>query len=164
MSMKRCMVGVVSLLFLASCGSTQEAVQSAASAPQVVSSAPIASSSFAQQATQEEGAARTLLKTATLLGTAHDVAGTVNVYDDGVLEIEGFSYDGTAPDVYVAFGSLSEEGAFQYEVLATPLIEGAYSNETLALTMESGVDAAAYSAVSIWCHDFEEDFGSAPLQ
>ncbi len=158
---------VLSFLFLVSCSSATDASQDSPASSQEISSAMPAISSEAvssEMDTSSEPAQATPLKTATLSGIAHDVSGTVHVYENGTLELLNFSYDGAAPDVYVAFGSMDENGIFQYEILATALIEGEYNNETVVLPLEDGVDSTAYTAVSIWCHEFSEDFGSASFQ
>ncbi len=106
----------------------------------------------------------TVLKSATVPLGEHDTSGMFEFLSDGTVKITDFNYDGAAPDVYIALGDYDDEGNFVYGELATEKIDGAYENEDVMYELESGVDVEKYSAVSIWCHNFTEDFSSAQFK
>ncbi len=102
----------------------------------------------------------TTLKTATIAGTEHDVAAQVELLSDGTLNLTGFSYDGGAPDAYIALGNITD-GKFANELLIGVPFDRAYDNETFSTVLDEAALAADYTAISIWCHAYSEDFGSA---
>ncbi len=110
-----------------------------------------------------EEAVATPLKSGTIVDGQHDAAATVVLYDNQTIEVSDFTYDGRAPDTYIALGHFDENGVFVYEVWASEKFTEAAVGETFTLTVDDSVDLSQYTAVSIWCHAFSEDFGSAPL-
>ncbi len=103
-----------------------------------------------------------VILTGSLETYAHDVSGNVKIYEDGTLEITNFNYDGLAPDVYLALGHITDD--FLYQILLSEELEEAYEDETYTMIIPETVDINNYSALSVWCHEFAEDFGSTALK
>lgn len=91
----------------------------------------------------------------------HEVSGTVRIVDHNTLEVEDFSYDGGGPAVYFYLGTENTQAAFLNGIGVGPLLSGpAYNNETLTIDLPAGETMDMYNAVSVWCVDFEINFGS----
>ncbi len=108
---------------------------------------------------QEEGAS--VLKTAVFEPGEHSTSGTLEILSDNTVKISNFSYDGLAPDVYIALGTLSDNGEFVFEVVLTEIIVGDYNDEDVILNFAEDIDISQYSAASIWCLQYSEDFNSS---
>ncbi len=111
----------------------------------------------AEQTTDEAA----IVKSGVITDGEHDVAAVVNLYSDNTLEIVGLSYDGKAPDVYIAIGNKTEGGAFEKTELVTEKFEGSYENHDITIELGEGKE---FTAVSVYCDVYAEDFGSVILQ
>lgn len=101
--------------------------------------------------------------TATLPPGLHDVEATVTVIDDRTLQVEGFTYDGTAPAAYFYLGTAQSNTAFANGLQLDPQLTRAYNDELLTLTLPPGETLDGYTAISVWCAAFEVDFSSGTL-
>ncbi len=103
-----------------------------------------------------------ILKQGTFTTYAHDVSGSVKLYNNMMLEILNFTFDGGGPDVYVTLGNIEER--FKTYTIVGDRLSRAYENETLSIQLESDIDLGLFNAVSILCRDFNSDFGSTILE
>ncbi len=101
-----------------------------------------------------------VIKAAIIPKGEYDTSGKVEIMDNNILRISEFNYNGGAPDVYIALGNYDDNGDFIYGELVSPKLEGEYTNEELVYEISQNVDVNQYNAVSIWCHNFSEDFSS----
>lgn len=91
----------------------------------------------------------------------HNVGGVATIIDAHTLQIEHFNYDGTAPAVYFYLGATNTYSAFLNGLQLEPLLNRAYTNETLTLTLPVGETLDDYTAISVWCAEFHVSFSSA---
>ncbi len=98
-----------------------------------------------------------------LSSLAHNVSGNVTVYEDNSIDVVLFNYDGRAPDVYFALGHYNN-GEFVYEILITDIITEAFVDDTYEIIVDDDINLDDYEAISVWCHEFSEDFGSTELK
>ncbi len=94
--------------------------------------------------------------------TSHNVTGEVSIFSDNTLNIENFSYDGKAPDVYVYLGYY-EGNKFIPTHRISELLDRAYTGELFITSIPADIDFNSINAVSIWCDEFTEDMGSTSL-
>ena len=91
---------------------------------------------------------------------AHNVSGTATIIDNCTIEITNFTYDGGGPKVYF-YGAIdhnySSDAAFQ---LGSELQGKIYENESLTITLPNGKTLDDLTGLSVWCADFNADFGS----
>ncbi len=144
----------ISLLFIVGCSSNNEPVPTAT--PEATIALPVHPTPVVLDNEEIE---LEVLKTGTITNGEHKVSAVINLYNNGTLELTDFNYDGRAPDVYVAFGTI-EDGKFVYEGLLGDKITTALENETLTIQVDQNIDI---KAISIWCHQFTEDFGSTTM-
>ncbi len=102
----------------------------------------------------------TLLKSASITDGAHDVSAVIELYSDNTLLVTGFNYDGKAPDVYIAIGTKPDGGEFEPTQMVSEKLEGAYENGELTINLPEG---ATFDAVSVYCEQYNDDFGSVVL-
>ncbi len=102
-----------------------------------------------------------LVSSAVIENGEHESSATISIYSDNSVEVLNFNYDGRAPDVYIAVGNKSENGAFERVALISEKIEGVQQDATLKLTMD---DVGTFNAVSIYCEQYADDFGSSILE
>ncbi len=157
------------VLFFASC-STDDDTSSKAS---VSSSTPVASqstdeSSVPEVSSEQEDSSsdiqaedKTIIQTATITDGAHASSAIINIYSDNSVEVLNFNYDGKAPDVYIAVGNKDNSGNFERVALLSNKIEGAQQDATLMLELG---DVTEFNAVSIYCEQYSDDFGSSLLE
>ncbi len=98
--------------------------------------------------------------TASLSTIFHGVTGTVTILDENSLQVDNFSYDGTAPSVYFYLGTEDTPAAFASGLETTPRLTRAYNNETLFVELPPGETLDGWNAVSVWCSEFDVNFGS----
>jgi hypothetical protein len=91
----------------------------------------------------------------------HSVQAQVTIVNDTALQVEHFTYDGTAPAVYFYLGASDNDGDFASGLQLDPLLDRAYNDEALTLTLPPGETLDGYSAVSVWCAAFDINFSSA---
>lgn len=96
-----------------------------------------------------------------LSSLAHGVSGTVTVADDCTLVVDNFNYDGGGPSVYFYGGqNTSYIGADAFSI--GPQLNGrSWQNETLTLVIPEGKSLDDFDSVSVWCFDFNANFGDA---
>lgn len=100
-------------------------------------------------------------RTVQLSSLAHGVSGTVTVADDCTLVVDNFNYDGGGPAVYFYGGqNMSYIGADAFSI--GPRLNGrSWQNETLTLVIPEGKSLDEFDSVSVWCFDFNANFGDA---
>ena len=93
---------------------------------------------------------------------AHGVSGTVTIVDADTLVVENFNYDGGGPAVYFYLGTENTQAAFIAGIPIGPLQSGTvYTNDELVLHLPGPQTFDGYHAISVWCVDFNANFGSA---
>ena len=55
----------------------------------------------------------------------HSVEALVTIIDEGTLQVEHFTYDGTAPLVYFYLGASDDDAAFENGLQLAPLLDRA---------------------------------------
>ena len=91
----------------------------------------------------------------------HSVQAFVTIVDDHTLQVEHFTYDGTAPLVYFYLGASDDDIAFENGLQLEPLLDRPYNDESLTLTLPGGETLDGYNAISVWCAEFLVNFSSA---
>jgi len=100
-------------------------------------------------------------RTAALSNLAHGVSGNVTVINDCTLEVTNFNYDGGGPSVYF-YGGQNESYVGDNAFSIGPRLNGRmWQNETLALAIPEGKSLDDFDSVSVWCFDFNANFGDA---
>ncbi len=101
-----------------------------------------------------------VVKMTTVTGV-HNISGDIFIYDDNTLVIENFTYDGKAPSTFVVLGHHDDDGFFVFETTISDIIVDAYEGEDYFIEAPDGVNLADYEAVSIYCVQYSENFGSS---
>lgn len=91
----------------------------------------------------------------------HQAQGVATILDHRTIQVEHFTYDGTAPAVYFYLGATDTHSAFAGGLQLDPLLDRAYSDESLTLTLPAGESLDDYGAISVWCAEFSVNFSSA---
>jgi hypothetical protein len=91
----------------------------------------------------------------------HSVTAQVTIVDERTLQVEHFTYDGTAPLVYFYLGASDDDTAFENGLQLDPILDRAYNDETLVLKLPGAETLDGYNAISVWCAQFSVSFGSA---
>ncbi len=104
-----------------------------------------------------------VLKMASIPEGEHKSRAEVDINDDNTVVLYDFYYDGKAPDVYIAVGDFDENGNFVKGELISELIEGVYEGAEYRFNIPNEVDLNKYTAISIYCDRYSEDFASAKL-
>lgn len=95
-----------------------------------------------------------------LVGSSHDVGGSLTVLDDCTLEVRDFTYDGGGPDVAFYAGRAGNYGPDA--VRLSPALDGrVYDGDTVRLTLPEGTTLDDVDNLSVWCFDFSVTFGDA---
>ena len=90
---------------------------------------------------------------------AHNVSGKATIIDDCTIEISEFNYDGGGPVVYF-YGAIDHEYASNNAFAIGPKLTGTvYDNGTLQITLPQGKSLDDLSGLSVWCIDFDANFG-----
>ena len=100
--------------------------------------------------------------TAELSTRAHGVSGTITVLNDCVIQVSNFNYDGGGPSVffYAGVDQIYRTGSFPIG----PRLNGRqWVDETLLLTIPEGRSLDDFNSLSVWCFDFNANFGDAVL-
>ena len=95
---------------------------------------------------------------------AHQSQGVATILDEHTIQVEHFTYDGTAPAVYFYLGETDTHSAFINGLQLDPLLDRAYNDETLTLTLPAGENLDDYGAISVWCAEFSVNFSSASFE
>jgi hypothetical protein len=91
----------------------------------------------------------------------HGVSGTLRIVDQNTLEVINFHYDGGGPTVYFYLGQDDTYFSFREGLLVGPLLTGqVYEGDSFIIDLPPGHTLDPYTAVSVWCADYEVNFGS----
>ncbi len=107
--------------------------------------------------------AATIGAQATLSEIAHNVSGSVIITDANTFRVDDFTYDGGAPAVYFYLGTEDSQAAFTTGLEISPLLTGtSYDGNqgSLFFDLPAGNTFATYNAISVWCAQFNANFGS----
>lgn len=91
---------------------------------------------------------------------AHGVSGNATIIDNCTIEITDFNYDGGGPLVYFYAGQnqvFTGDSAFQLGDLLTGT---QFSDETVMVKVPSNKSLDNFNSISVWCVDFDVDFGN----
>lgn len=97
----------------------------------------------------------------------HNVTGTVSILDPNTLQIDDFTYDGGGPAVYFYLGSEDSQFDFPAEQPIGMLLSGNMydgTQESFTVDLPVGETMEGWNAISVWCADFNVNFGSGPFQ
>ncbi len=95
---------------------------------------------------------------------AHQVRAVATIINETTIQVEHFTYDGTAPAVYFYLGESDSDAAFDEGLGLMPLLDRAYAEETLTLFLPDGQTLDGYTAISVWCEEFSVNFSSASFE
>lgn len=103
-------------------------------------------------------------RTAALSTLQHQVSGNVTVVDNCTLEVTNFTYDGQGPRVFFYGGVDGAYGAATAFAMGPRLNGRPYSGDTITVKLPESRSLDDFNSISVWCADFDIDFGSAILQ
>jgi len=103
----------------------------------------------------------------------HDISGEAFAVDSETILIKGFTYDGEGPDTFFLAGSSGKPSRSGEWVLPWPADGKRYSynddiplikrsfdgSEDITLKMPPGADVKDIKWISVWCRDFNVNFG-----
>lgn len=98
---------------------------------------------------------------ADIMGVFHSVQGKATIINERIIFVEHFTYDGTAPLVYFYLGGNDTYDAYLNGLELPPLLNRAYNDESLVLTLPDGDTLDPWGAIAVWCAQFNVNFGSA---
>jgi hypothetical protein len=101
--------------------------------------------------------------TADLPPGAHASQAEVTIINERILHVEHFTYDGTAPLVYFYLGAANIYNDFLNGLQVPPLLDRAYNDESLVLTLPGASTMDGYGAISVWCAAVNANFTSGPF-
>jgi hypothetical protein len=101
---------------------------------------------------------------AVLSTLAHSVSGTATIVDDCTIVVSSFNYDGGGPDVYFYGGTDGVYAAPTGFAIGGQIQGTAYTNATVTLTLPENRDLDDFNGISVWCVDFNANFGSGLFQ
>ncbi|XP_074107985.1 protein Skeletor, isoforms B/C [Cotesia typhae] len=97
---------------------------------------------------------------------AHSIKGTVYVIDESTIFVKGFTYDGTAPDVFFWVGNTTSPTPMgeivpypENDAGREPQVLKAYHNENVVLKLPQGKKIRDIRWLAVWCRRFTVDFG-----
>ena len=107
---------------------------------------------------------------------AHGVSGTIFYFkDDNQLVIENFKYDGSAPDTFFWVGTQGTKPSsngillpyqfqgefFDSEDTNAPTLDKVFdgSQQAIELTLPNDLKVSDLKWISVWCREYEENFG-----
>ncbi len=94
---------------------------------------------------------------------AHNSYGVVTVITERLLFVQSFTYDGTAPAVYLYLGATDTNADFENGIPASPLLDRAYNVEDLIGVLPPGETMDDWGAISVWCEAFSANFTSTSI-
>jgi len=99
---------------------------------------------------------------AELNGQFHNVGGAVTIVDDDTVRVDDFTYDGGGPLVYFYLGASDSYNSFLTGLSIGPLLTGEFdgSQAPLVIDLPSGQTLEGMNAISVWCAEFNVNFGS----
>lgn len=101
---------------------------------------------------------------AEIMNGDHQVQAVATIIDERTVQVEHFTYDGAEPLVYFYLGGNNSNEAFLTGLPLPPLLDRAYIDESLVLTLPVGETLDKYTALSVWDATLSENFGSAVLK
>jgi hypothetical protein len=90
----------------------------------------------------------------------HDAVGSATIVDERTIQIDHFTYDGTAPAVYLYLGEHDTQADFENGFPIGPMLDRAYADESVTVQLPAGQSLDGYGALSVWCVTFTANFGS----
>ncbi len=121
---------------------------------------PVSDSSFSIGTDTQCSSSHSLVgTTANLSSIAHGVGGMLTIIDDCTLEFTNFSYDGGGPAVFFYSGINGIYNNSNANQISSLLTGTAFSNNTVRLILPSTVTLDDFDSISIWCVDFNANFG-----
>lgn len=90
----------------------------------------------------------------------HGVSGTITVLDDCVLEVTNFNYDGGGPAVYF-YAATDRSFSGDTFKIGPRLDNQRWVNDTIRLTLLDGQSLDDFNILSVWCFEFDINFGDA---
>lgn len=101
-------------------------------------------------------------QTAQLSTLRHNVSGTAVIVDDCTIEIRNFTYDGGGPNV-VVYADVDRN--FNTPLILSEDISGTvFNGETLTVQSPESASLDDVRAISIWCLQFDVNFGDGLFQ
>ncbi len=91
----------------------------------------------------------------------HNVSGSLTVLDNCTIEITNFNYDGLGPSVFFYAGNDRQYNRDDVFILGSRLNGTVWINDTIRLTLEEGQTLDSFNSISVWCIDFNANFGDA---
>lgn len=101
-------------------------------------------------------------RTAELSTLAHGVSGTITVLDDCSIEVTNFNYDGGGPAVYFYAGTDQNYRNDAFPI-GPKLSDQQWADATILLVIPEGRSLDDFNSLSVWCFDFNANFGDAVL-
>ncbi len=101
---------------------------------------------------------------AQLIENFHNVGGTVTIIDNDTFRVDNFTYDGGGPLVYFYLAPEETNASFTTGLEISPLLNGTIFDGTqgpLFFDLPAGETFDSYNAISVWCAQFNANFGSA---
>ncbi len=94
--------------------------------------------------------------------TVNGISGTVMIVSDCEIQISNFFYNGTGPNVSI-YGAA--DGDFETGIsLSDPINGTVFQGETLTVFLPEGSSLDEINSFSVWCFEFNIDFGSVNFQ
>jgi hypothetical protein len=101
--------------------------------------------------------------TATLSRLAHGVSGKATIIDERTVVLSEFNYDAGGPLVFAYLGAADTQQGYIDGIAIGGRLNNRltpYVNEVVTLTLPAGQTLDGWNAISIWCRDFNFNFGS----
>ncbi len=92
---------------------------------------------------------------------SHQTTALATIVDAQTILIEHLTYDGTAPAVYFYLGATDTYNDYLNGLEVPPLLDRAYADETMVLTLPAGETLDDYNGISLWCAAVLVNFTSA---
>lgn len=89
----------------------------------------------------------------------HQVGGTATIVDDCTVEIRDFTYDGRGIDVRI-YGATDGRFSRGFAMTDDLVRRKPYTGDTLIARLPAGKTWDDVDSLSVWCVDFNVDFGS----
>lgn len=90
----------------------------------------------------------------------HGVSGSALIVDDCTIQMSNFNYDGQGPRVYFYGARNSLYGGSNAFIIGQLLNGTVYVDDQITLTLPAGRTLDDLSGISVWCADFEINFGA----
>lgn len=92
---------------------------------------------------------------------AHGVSGQATLIDDCTILISQFNYDGGGPLVYFYAGTNGDYSASSAFAISGLISGTSYSNAEIIIKLPRGKTVNDFNGISVWCVEFEANFGEA---